>query len=82
MMLWSLPDEVTADNIDYAKQCVAYAKKTFVCGYTMKTKRREHEQYCKRYEPNDFDELEHYDKMIANRERQIAELERRSDETD
>lgn len=80
MMLWALPDDVTAENIDYVKQCVGIAKKTFLCGYTMKTKHREHEQYCKNYEPADFDELEGYDKMIANRERQIAELERRSDE--
>ena len=50
MMLWALPDDVTAENIDYVKQCVGIAKKTFLCGYTMKTKHREHEQYCKNYD--------------------------------
>lgn len=83
MMLWSLPDEVTADNIDYAKQCVAYAKKTFICGLTMKTKHRDHEQYCKNYELADFDELEYQDIRIARLEREIEEYERRvTDETD
>lgn len=82
MMLWALPDDVTAENIEYVKRCVETAKRTLLCGHTMKTKHREHEQYCKNYELTEFDELASYDKMIANRERQIAEFERRSDETD
>lgn len=81
-MLWALPDEVTSKNIDYAKHCVSVAKRSFVCGHTMKTKHREHEQYCKNYEPADFDELTGYDARIAELEQKIAEFERRSDEGD
>lgn len=80
MMTWALPNEVTEKNIEYAKHCVAYAKKTFVCGHTMKTKHREHEQYCKNYEPADFDELTGYDARIAKLEQKIAEFERNGNE--
>lgn len=77
--LWALPEKVTAQNVDYAKHCVLVARRSFVCDFTMKTKHREHEQYCKNYEPADFDELTGYDARIAKLEQKIAEFERRSD---
>ena len=48
-MNWSLPQKINSGNLDYAKQCLNLAKKTGVCGYTMKTKSRNNEQYCKHY---------------------------------
>ena len=78
--LWALPEKVTTKNVDYAKDCVFVAKRSFVCDYTMRTKHRDHEQYCKRYEPADFDEFEDYDARITDLEMKIAEFERRSDD--
>ena len=57
-MNWSLPHKVNADNLEYAKQCLVIAKRSIVCGYSMKTKRRDNEQYCKHFQKtlysNDF----------------------------
>ena len=52
-MRWSLPERVTDKNYEYAKYCLNMAKNTLVCGWTMKTKSIEHEQYCKHYHPKD-----------------------------
>lgn len=48
-MGWSLPVNVNKKNYEYAKYCVNIAKATFVCGYTMKTKKIDHKQYCKHF---------------------------------
>ena len=52
-MRWALPERVTDKNYEYAKHCLNMAKHTLVCGWTMKTKSIEHEQYCKHYHPKD-----------------------------
>ncbi len=44
---WSIPQAVTERNIVYAEQCLYLIKRTFVCEHSMKTRAREHEQYCK-----------------------------------
>lgn len=46
---FALPRAVDFNNIDYAEQCLAIAKRSFVCGQTMKTKKKGHEQYCKHF---------------------------------
>lgn len=48
-MNWSLPHAVNSKNIDYAEHCLAAAKRSFVCGQTMKTKKKGNEQYCKHF---------------------------------
>ena len=72
-MNWSLPLKVNADNLEYAKHCLWVAKRSFVCGYTMKTKKRDNEQYCKHFKKtlysNDFT------KNIEELEAKIKEYE-------
>ena len=65
-MNWALPYKVNEQNIEYAKQCLVIAKRSIVCGYTMKTKKRDNEQYCK-----------HFTKTLHSNDftRQIEELE-------
>ena len=48
-MRWALPERVTSNNYEYAKQCLRMVKTTLVCGHTMKTKGINHEQYCKHF---------------------------------
>ncbi len=48
-MHWALPRQVGVQNYEYAKECLCSAKKSIVCGETMKTKRVDHEQYCKKF---------------------------------
>lgn len=48
-MNWSLPVKVGKQNIEYAKHCLSVAKRSFVCGRTMKTKPLNNEQYCKHF---------------------------------
>lgn len=48
-MNWALPANVNHENINHAKHCLDIAKRTVVCGQTMKTKRRDNEQYCKHF---------------------------------
>ena len=71
---WSLPVKVNKENIDYAKHCLFIAKRTFVCGRTMKTKPLNNEQYCKHFckseHKNDFNA-----KRIAELEAKIKEFE-------
>lgn len=78
-MRWSLPERVTDKNCEYAKRCLHMAKNTLVCGWTMKTKPIEHEQYCKHYHPKDNRDLEletkYYSKIIKNLEDMIKEYE-------
>ena len=50
----ALPYRITKENVDYAKQCLVIAKRSIVCGRTMKTKTREHEQYCKHFAKSIF----------------------------
>ena len=52
-MWWALPERVTEKNYEYAKHCLWAAKNTICCGYTMRTKHIEHEQYCKHFRKKD-----------------------------
>lgn len=49
LMQWMLPQGVTKKNYEYAKGCLEAAKTTGVCGITSRTKRKDHEQYCKHF---------------------------------
>ena len=73
-MNWSLPIKVTDKNIDYAKECLFYAKKTIVCDKTMKTKHIEREQYCKYFKKKVVEDT-WYKQEIENLERMINEYE-------
>ena len=52
---WSIPERITAANIDYAKHCLSVVSKTIVCERTMRTKPIEYAQYCKHFEKAEFD---------------------------
>lgn len=71
---WALPRKVTEDNIDYAKHCLNIAKKTIVCGRTMKTKGVNHEQYCKHFVKKGY-ECTWYQKEIEELEKMINDYE-------
>ena len=73
-MNWSLPLSVNSGNIDYAKHCLMLAKRSIVCGYTMKSKSKDHEQYCKHFEKKTYDinyqkEIDRLDKLIEEYEK-------------
>lgn len=77
-MHWSLPERVLSGNIDYAKHCLIVARRSIVCGETMKTKRVGHEQYCKKFKPKvelDFKMDEIYQTEIANLDEMIQTYE-------
>lgn len=80
-MSWALPERVTDKNIDYTKHCLSIEKRSIVCGYTMKTKAIEHEQYCKHYKEKSAEENERdrqYDEArIRELEQMIEEYESR-----
>ena len=82
-MGWALPDRVTSKNYEYAKRCLYMAKNTLVCGYTMKTKRIEHEQYCKHFVPKDEIELDYEENTLVdelnNLENMIKEYEKQNE---
>lgn len=73
-MNWSLPISVNSGNIDYAKHCLMIAKRSIVCGYTMKSKSKDHEQYCKHFEKKTYDI--NYQKEIDRLEKLIEEYEK------
>lgn len=54
LMGWALPRVVDKDNYEYAKRVLKLASTTGVCEYTMKTKARSHEQYCRRFKKDKF----------------------------
>ena len=70
---WSLPENITDKNIDYAKDCLRKAKRTFVCGRTMKTKLIDNEQYCKHFCKALYNI--NYSESINELERKISEFE-------
>lgn len=77
-MNWAMPRKVTEENIDYAKHCLNVGKRTVSCEYTMKTKAKTHEQYCKHFiskEECDKANDEWHEKEIERLERMIAEYE-------
>lgn len=78
-MYWALPRRIGDTNIDYAKQCLSRAKRTLVCGWTMKTKGVEHEQYCKHYRKKDDEYMkadeEDFQRQIGNLEKKIDDYE-------
>lgn len=77
-MGWALPRGVDKDNYEYAKEVLKLASTTGICEYTMKTKARSHEQYCKRFEKNKYLEPESklFKQEILNLKNAIAEYEK------
>lgn len=75
MMNWSLPESITNFNYEYAKHCLDIAKSTFVCGITMKTKRRDNEQYCKHFEKSIYNMEDLNNKRLLKLEEMIKEYE-------
>jgi len=78
---WALP-EVWEKNLEYVKHCVAVAKRSIVCGETMKTKRINHEQYCKKYREKEECDRNYdnaYSKEITELERKIESYEHRAE---
>ena len=75
---WSIPQAVTERNIVYAEQCLYLIKRTFVCEHSMKTKTREHEQYCKHFRKEEEKEKSFKDAIsrqnIENLEKMIEEF--------
>ena len=73
-MNWALPVRVTDKNIEYAKHCLFWARKTIVCDRTQKTKHIEREQYCKYFKKKVIEDSWHQ-KEIERLERMINEYE-------
>ena len=75
---WSVPQGVNENNIDYSERCLTLAKRTFVCEYSMKTKTREHEQYCKHFRKEEEKEKSFKDAIsrqnIENLEKMIEDF--------
>lgn len=67
---WALPRVVDKDNYEYAKRVLKLASTTGICGYSMKTKARTHEQYCRKFKKDEF--LEQRDDFFKD---EISELE-------
>lgn len=53
-LVLDLPVRVNKGNYEYAKRVLKLASTTGVCGYTMKTKTRSHEQYCRKFKKTSF----------------------------
>lgn len=80
-MRWALPDRVGEKNLEYEKYCACVAKRSIVCGETMKTKGINHEQYCKKYrekEESDRNYDNAYSEEIVKLERRIEDYEHQS----
>ena len=73
-MNWAIPLSVNSENIGYAKHCLMIAKRSIVCGYTMKSKGKDHEQYCKHFAKKTHNI--NYQKEIDRLEKQIEEYEK------
>lgn len=78
---WAVPNGVDENNIDYTERCLNHAKNTLVCGYTMKTKAREHEQFCRHFiraeEAKKAFEDEWLKERIERLEKQIEEFKQK-----
>ena len=77
-MRWALPDEVSNQNLDYARRRIFHAKHTLVCGHTMITKPLNNEQYCNHFIPKselDIKANETYEKEVKKLEQMIIEFE-------
>ena len=72
-MGWSLPENVIAENYEYALRCVKIAKTTFVCSYTMKTKEIGHKQQCRHF----VDDAAWQEKIQAGLAKDVEELEQK-----
>lgn len=76
---WAMPQKVTAENYEAAKDILMTIKRSSVCGETTKTWFLEQEHYCSKFRPID-DELskrryEGYLKRIEHLENMIKEYE-------
>lgn len=71
-MRWALPQKVSEGNYAYAKHRLETAKRSIVCGETMKTKSINHEQYCKKFLKKTEMDL----KFDSYNQKKISELEK------
>lgn len=78
-MGWALPRGVDKDNYEYAKEVLKLASTTGICEYTMKTKARSHEQYCRKFKKDKFLERHNdfFKDEILKLENMIKEYEKR-----
>lgn len=77
-MHWALTNGVSEKNYEYAKRCIQTARRSIICGETMKTKSIHHEQYCKKFVKKTEMDLscdECYQKEIEQVEKTIKEYE-------
>ena len=82
-MNWSLPEKVGQTNYEYSKHCLTVAKRSIVCGETMKSKPINHEQYCKKFKVQSScdeqmavrykEEIDKLEQMIKEYESSISE---------
>ena len=82
-MHWAMPCKVTEENYQYAKYCLEISKRSLVCGENHKTKRIEHEQYCKKYcKKTELDLCmdKVYIKEISDLEQMISDFEQQKKE--
>ena len=75
-MDWALPEGVNKNNYEYAKRVLKLASTTGVCGYTMKTKTRSHEQYCRKFKKDKFLDNDFFKDEILKLENMIKEYEK------
>ena len=73
---WAIPERVSENNLFYAKRCLDLANRSVCCDRTMKTKSKDHEQYCKYFEPIKYDLRDFYAEELENLSKMIEECER------
>ena len=81
---WALPERVGENNYEYAKHICYVAKNSIICGETMRAKRIDHEQFCKKYrEKKGYDTKydEGYRRELAELEEKIKEYEKQNNHT-
>lgn len=76
-MSWAVPQSVGDVNISYAEHCLDMARRTLCCDWTMRTKPKGHEQYCKHYLKKAERDIERDEKFDATR---LDELEQKISE--
>ena len=85
-MSWAIPESVNDINIEYAERCLNMARRTLCCGWTMRTKPKDHEQYCKHYRrksKSDIQRDENFDEVrLENLEQKIRDYRGRKGDGD
>ena len=81
---WALPERVGENNDEYAKHICNVANNSILCGETMRAKRIDHEQFCKKYqEKNVYDTKydEQYRRELVELEEEIKEYEQQKNQS-